>query len=210
MRAEQVKQGMSASRHCAGREPIATQIHEVVRGRLRYRSSWRRVAIVGVIAVLSYSARGRLYVNLTGSLPIGIYGKLAGVPERGDLVVACLPRAVASIALARGYVWAGNCPGKSAPIGKRVVATSGDTVTVSASGIAVNGVHIEHTMPVARDSRGRYIEHVASGRYVLGENELWLLSTHHALSFDSRYFGPVAVADVVSRVRPISLPARNR
>ena len=52
------------------------------------------------------------------------------------------------------------------------------------------------------------MDHMVRGRYVVGNDALWLLSTHHPLSFDSRYFGPIAVTDVLSRVRPLWLLQR--
>lgn len=195
---------MPATADVPERELIAWVKPVVGQGTVRCAlPHWRRVAVVGLVVIVSCTAHGMLYVNLTGSMPVGVYRKLAGVPQRGDLVVACLPIAVARLALARGYVWRGRCPGKAAPIGKKVVAKAGDTVRVSPSGIAVNGMPIENTTPIARDSRGRTIDRVASGIYVVGQNEIWLLSTYHPLSFDSRYFGPVAMTDVLSRVRPL-------
>jgi type IV secretory pathway protease TraF len=80
---------------------------------------------------------------------------------------------------------------------------SGDTVTVSAIGVEVNSALLQHTVAADRDSPGRTMDRVANGKYVVRENELWLLSTHHPLSFDSRYFGPIGMTDVLARVRPL-------
>jgi type IV secretory pathway protease TraF len=33
--------------------------------------------------------------------------------------------------------------------------------------------------------------------------ELWLFSPYHPLSFDSRYFGPIASVGVISRLVPV-------
>src|SRR5260370_38673677 len=69
-----------------------------------------------------------LRLNLTGSLPVGLYVISPSLPIRGALVLACLPAKVAAFAHARGYVRRGEeGPNGVAPIGKPVAATVGDT-----------------------------------------------------------------------------------
>jgi type IV secretory pathway protease TraF len=45
-----------------------------------------------------------LRLNLTGSLPVGLYLASHGVPGRGATVLVCLPSGVAAFAKVRGYV----------------------------------------------------------------------------------------------------------
>jgi conjugative transfer signal peptidase TraF len=155
-------------------------------------------------------AQGRVFVNVTGSMPIGLYRRLEGAPSRGDIVVACLPEAVARLALARKYVWRGQCPGEAAPIGKTVVAIAGDTVSMSVDGTSINGRLIPGSQPVARDSRGREMGHIAAGERVVETGQLWLMSTHNPLSFDSRYFGAIQASGVLARVQPLLMSGRFR
>src|SRR5688500_8031342 len=102
-----------------------------------------------------------------------------------------------------GYICTGSYADGSAPIGKRVAARHGDTVDVTAAGIAVNGRPIPNTRTLRTDSDGRSLPHLTHGRYLVSTDEVWLLSTHSTRSFDSRYFGPVRSDLIVNRVRPV-------
>ena len=133
---------------------------------------------------------------------MGLYLAARGAPARGRLVLVCLPRQVAAFARARGYVpRAGTCPGGVVPIGKRVVAIAGDTVTVAPSGLRVNGVLVPNSQALAADRKGRPLPQLAAGRYIVRRGTLWLLSSYSPFSFDSRYFGAVESADVRANIR---------
>src|SRR5438034_3432539 len=80
-------------------------------------------------AVVTWSAG--LRVNLSASMPVGLYRVSTGPAVRGVMVLACLPTDVAVFARSRGYVPSGSCPGATAPIGKVVLAMVGDTVEVT-------------------------------------------------------------------------------
>ena len=167
---------------------------------------WRRcIVLVGVsaLAAAAVEARRTLHINFTSSLPRGIYRSVNGPPSRGAMVLACLPPAVARFAHARGYVWRGDCPGGAAPVGKVVLAIAGDSVVVAAAGLSINGHRLPNTVALAHDSKGRPLGRVPSATYVVPSGELWLTSTYNPASFDSRYFGPVAVASVLSRIEPL-------
>jgi type IV secretory pathway protease TraF len=58
------------------------------------------------------------------------------------------------------------------------------------------------TLPQASDSHGRPLPRLSLGRYVVRGGELWLVG-RHTLSFDSRYFGPVASSGVLAVIRPV-------
>ncbi len=142
-----------------------------------------------------------LRLNLTSSLPIGVYLASGSAPVRGTLVLACLPPRVAAFARARGYVpRGGECPGGTVPVGKPVAAVKGDTVTVTPSGLFVNSVTVPNSEPLRSDRKGRPLPRLAAGRYVVGPGEFWVLSSYSRLSFDSRYFGAVSVGQVRARL----------
>lgn len=171
-------------------------------GRSQRRA--KRLVVVAVVALAATSAvRASVYLNLSRSLPIGLYRRIGGAPGRGDVVVACLPAPVGQFARARGYLWRGDCPGGAAPVGKRVLAVAGDTVAITYAGFVVNGTPVPNSRIVARDSRRRPLPHHPFGRYAVGAGEVWLFSPYHALSFDSRYFGPVRTRDILARIRPL-------
>ena len=162
-----------------------------------------------IVALAGTALAGLLAVHfglrfiLTPSLPRGIYRTIDGPLTRGAIVTACLPAGVTQMALERGYVWRGKCPGGAVPLGKLVLAVVGDTVVLSATGIVLNGTLIPNSRPLERDSRGRALEHYAYGAHVIKPSEFWLYSPYHTLSFDSRYFGPISSFEVVSRLIPV-------
>ena len=156
------------------------------------------VTLAGLLAV-----HFGLRFMVTPSLPLGVYRTIDGPPTRGAIVMACLSESAARLALERGYLWRGGCPGGVVPLGKLVLAAAGDTITLGAEGIAVNRRAVPNSRPRERDSQGRPLEHYPYGSRVLAPGELWLFSPYHPLSFDSRYFGPVASSDVISRLAPV-------
>jgi conjugative transfer signal peptidase TraF len=156
------------------------------------------------VALLAVTRLAGLRLNLTGSLPVGLYVEASGEPTRGTLVLVCLPPAVAAFARARGYVPRGGaCPGSVVPIGKRVLATAGDTVAVTPTGLMLNGVPIPNSRPLGTDRKGRRLPRLAVGLYAVGHGELWAVSSYSPFSFDSRYFGAVKVSEVQCRLRPL-------
>jgi len=135
---------------------------------------------------------------------VGLYAAAGGAPVRGALVLVCLPPEVAAFARARGYVpQGGACPGSVVPIGKPVVAIAGDTVAVTPTGLMVNGAPVPNSRALVTDRKGRPLPRPPGGRYLVGQDELWVLSSYSRLSFDSRYFGAVRVSEVRTRLRPL-------
>ena len=150
-------------------------------------------------------------LNLTGSLPLGLYRTVAGPPVRGSLVLFCLPPRIAAFAQARGYVPCGGaCPGGVFPVGKPVLALPGDTVTVTASGLVMNGALVPNSLALATDHRGRRLPRLASGPQVVRPGSVWVVSSYARMSFDSRYFGAVPIAAVHAYLRPVWTAAPER
>ena len=176
----------------------------------------RRVSRLGwwfgsPLAVLAACWCAGLRLNLTGSLPVGLYLESRASPVRGAIVLTCLPPAVTAFALERGYVpRGGTCPDGALPVGKPVLAMSGDTVTVMPTGLLVNGAPVPNSQPLEADSKGRPLPRLAVGRHVVGPGELWILSSHSRLSFDSRYFGAVQAGQVRAGLRRLWTTGSNR
>ncbi len=168
-------------------------------------------ALGSVLLLLVAGSIAGFRLNLTGSMPLGLYRAVPGPLVRGSLVLLCLPPHVAAFARARGYVPRGGmCPGGILPVGKPVLALPGDTVTVTATGLRVNGVPVPNSMGLATDHRGRPLPRLPPGSQVVRPGTLWVVSGYARMSFDSRYFGPVAVAAVRSYLRPVWTAAPDR
>ncbi len=150
-----------------------------------------------------------LFYNTTASLPRGLYiARKAGTLQVGDLVRVCIPPEAASEALARAYLMPGSCPSGAAAVGKLVAALEGDTVRVDTLGVRVRGQLLPKSAPQALDSHGRAVQQ-ATGQVVLGPGECFVVSTLDALSYDSRYFGPVTCKPPHVVLRPLGKRARR-
>jgi conjugative transfer signal peptidase TraF len=154
------------------------------------------------LALLAVGWLVGLRLNLTGSLPVGLYLASRTTLVRGVIVLTCLPPDVAAFAKARGYVPAGGgCPGGVVPVGKPILAIQGDTITVTLRGLLVNRVLVPNSQPLELDRKGRPLPRLSVGTYVVAPGELWVLSPHSRFSFDSRYFGAVQAAQVRASLR---------
>lgn len=159
-----------------------------------------------LLGTLAMARVAGLRVNATPSMPLGLWRVAqAEAPLRhGQIVTVCPPDTPAiREAARRGYIPAGNCPGNYEPLVKPVVAIAGDRVTLSAGGVAVNDELLASTARLAEDSAGRPLESMAAGTYRVAPGEVWILSAHHPRSFDSRYFGPVPVKNILGEARPL-------
>jgi conjugative transfer signal peptidase TraF len=187
--------------------------HFLKNGRMtkivRRGAGWGGRLIV-VCAVMLVLLRGLLAgvralgyeVNFSRSMPIGLYAVTQDSLYRGQMVAACLPAAVATFGRARGYLGAGECEDGSAPVLKRIVAMEGDAVEVRQEGVWVNGHPVTHSAVRAHDPKGRELPRQKNGVYLIPPGELLLMGTD-PLSWDGRYFGPVAVGNVVATAQMV-------
>lgn len=169
----------------------------------RYLPSWLVGLGVALVTLAGVAHHMGIRVNLTDSIPRGLYRVVNRPPIRGSIVLVCLPRQAADLGRARGYIPSGTCGNGGAPVGKPIVAMRGDTVQVLARGVAVNGTLLSNSAPLARDSKGRSLPRLQMATHVLTADEVWLLSSHSARSYDSRYFGAVAASRVVARIEAL-------
>lgn len=168
----------------------------------RQRELLAAALLLGPVVLLYGCWLEGVRINLTGSLPVGLYAVTRGAAAHGSLVLVCLPAPTAEWARSRGYIPRGaSCPGRTMPVGKPVFALPGDVVTVTDSGLLLNGRLAPNTRPLLSDSRGRPLLRLPEGRYTVGPGEMWVVSQYSPLSFDSRYFGAVPIGNVRARVR---------
>lgn len=141
--------------------------------------------------------------TLTPSIPVGLYQYTDEPLRTGRLATFCPPETAAEFALHRGYLRGGPCPGGVEPLGKYILAMAGDTVSITADGVRVNGQVVPRSAVYYRDRMGRELPHYPFGKHIVGEDSLFMFSGHHPRSFDSRYFGPIPSASVVSTAKPL-------
>jgi len=128
-----------------------------------------------------------LRVNLTPSLPKGMYALCPGTPGKGDFVVFCLQGEFADLARERGYLESGSCPSGLRPLLKIVAGLPGDAIP---GDLAVRSV----------DSQGRAMPSVLPEGII--PSGMALLLADHPGSFDSRYFGLVPL-EKLQRVKAV-------
>lgn len=168
-----------------------------------------RVAVgccIGALAGIGAAWASGIRINTTPSMPRGLWQvSRTAVVGRGDAVVVCTPPGLASdIGRARGYIGPGACPGGTGPLLKIVVAVAGDAVAVWPRGLAVNGAQIPATARLVRDKAGRELPALPVGTYAVSPGAAWV-TTPAADSWDSRYWGPVRLADVLGVAHPVAV-----
>ena len=156
----------------------------------------------GALALALAAELAGLRLNDSPSMPTGIYVRTSSASS-ASLVVFCPPEPFARLSAERGYRSRGNCPDGADPLAKPIVARTGETVDLSAAGMAVNGRLLQNTAPLATDTGGRPLSHWPFGKYVVAAGSVWVASSYSPRSFDSRYFGPVNVSQVREHVRPL-------
>lgn len=158
-------------------------------------------AIVAATVSVSFASVFGIRINTSYSLPMGLYVRTSD--PRASLIEFCPEGRYAVESSERGYRTSGFCPDGAVPLLKPVVAKPGETVEMSASGIAVNGHQLPQTAPVAKDRLGRPLRPWPSGRYTVAEGTVWVASSYNRGSYDSRYMGPIPARLTRSRLKPL-------
>jgi len=143
-------------------------------------------------------------INLTPSMPLGVWKESRAI-DRGSYIAACLApdSGAAQLAVERGYLPAGQCPGGLAPLLKQIVAIPGDTVTLTDVQVWINDVLLSGSRALSEDSAGRPLVPFPRGTYRVPPGEYWLFATNLPQSFDSRYFGPVPESSILTSLVPV-------
>lgn len=176
-------------------------IHHVV--RMLVHACLRPIGVAALATVLGLTGLNvwfahsdtRFVVNVTGSLPLGLYRitALQGAPKVGDLVLSCLPQHAQVFARDHGLdvggdpYHLGGCPGDFAAVLKYVVAVAPAHVIVDDAGVRIDGALVAHSQPLTRLQNGIALPRPAP--LVLHAGQAFVLAPA-GHSFDSRYWGP--------------------
>ncbi|MGH8672629.1 MAG: S26 family signal peptidase [Burkholderiales bacterium] len=143
-----------------------------------------------------WRAPSLIIYNHSPSVPLGFYWLYRDGAQRpiarGDYVLFVPPPAVRELMLGRGWLGADQF------LLKPVAALAGDRVCVEEKRVWIGA----NSYPLrGTDSKGRTLPHSTyCGN--LKAQELFVLSPI-ANSFDSRYYGPLRVRDVIARAAPL-------
>jgi conjugative transfer signal peptidase TraF len=153
------------------------------------------LGLAALLMPLVIPNRVQLVYNPSDSVPRGWYHIVpADALQVGSLVLARLPASAAALAAQRGYLPSG------VPLLKRIAAMAPQRVCVDGNAVRIDEVVVAAVRPA--DGQGRPLSVWQQCRR-LARGELFLLSSTHPASFDSRYFGPVRASDVIGSAQPI-------
>lgn len=160
-------------------------------------------ALMIASSLLLQRAAPFVLINISKSLPRGVYLRKYSSISVGDLVVVCA-ESISSLRWItdRKYTGPGGCVDGTAPLLKPVAAMGPSHVVTTPKGVTINGKAIKGSTPIDTDSRGNRLP-AFRGETFLQDDQLYLLSTQHVLSLDSRYFGPVPKQAVRMIVTPL-------
>ncbi|MCZ7450261.1 conjugative transfer signal peptidase TraF [Agrobacterium rhizogenes] len=164
------------------------------------------VALLLPATVLALGLAG-FRVNITPSKPLGLWRiRALDRPVRiGDLVFICpSENSVIREAWSRGYLRRGLCPGGIAPLIKTVAATAGQVIEIT-SIVTIDGRVLSHSGVALKDGQGRNI--VPHGGGAIPDGTVYLHSEFPG-SFDSRYFGPLPVDNILGLAQEVFTYAR--
>ena len=165
------------------------------------RALFTGASLLGVAGLLGLAGAR---VNTSRSIALGLYWSSDRPARKGEYVLLCPPQTgVIEEARRRGYLGAGFCPGGHGYMMKRILAAEGDSVTIDADGVRVDGALLPFSAPLAVDLAGRSMPRLRIDRYVLRASEVLLMSDVSRTSFDGRYFGPVSRMQIRTVIVPV-------
>ncbi len=150
------------------------------------------VAVIATTAEIVFPPKPVIFYNPSPSSKIGFY-KISKekAPKLGVQVAAFAPEWARRMADERGYL------PYDYPLIKSVLAVEGDRVCYHKTGVSVPDGSVVSVQ--VRDRQGREMP-VKSGCVVLKADEYFLISPGVQAGFDSRYFGPVSIENILGRV----------
>jgi len=150
------------------------------------------IFMMGVIGIaLLFVALG-FRINLTNSIPVGLYRIINKDNIKNSFVIFCPDnRPAFRLAMERGYISSGLCLDGYGYLMKKVIAIQNDIVSVTHEGVFVNQALIPFSQPKTSDDEDHKLPQWRVRDYQLKENEFLTLTSQSEWSFDGRYYGIV-------------------
>lgn len=145
--------------------------------------------------LLSVAALSGVRVNTSPSMPKGLWLEIPYDPAKplhaGDVVAVCLEPTPET----KRFVGPGSCANGLEPVLKTVGAAPGDIVEVTDTAVTVNHGSAYLILPA--------LPGCPVGTYPVQPKQVWLLSDHTPLSYDSRYFCWLDHSKIVHQGKPL-------
>ncbi|HAU4231589.1 TPA: conjugative transfer signal peptidase TraF [Legionella pneumophila] len=167
-------------------------------------SAFTSIFLISLIVLATLFHGMGFRINLTESIPIGLYRITSADPIKNTYVIFC-PDDRESFRLARnrGYIDHGlYCDGYGYLM-KKVVAVSGDILSVTKKGVFVNHILIPHSKPKLQDGMKRALPQLQVMNYQLQKDEVMTMTNQSEWSFDGRYYGLVHTGQIKGMITPI-------
>lgn len=167
-------------------------------------SAFMATCLISIIAAgLLFHAMG-FRINLTESIPVGLYRITSVDTIKNTYVIFCPDdRPSFKLAMDRGYIDHGlNCGGYGYLM-KKVVAVSGDILSVTFEGVFVNQTLIPFSKPKLADGMDRTLPQWQVMNYPLQKDEVMTMTNQSEWSFDGRYYGLVRKEQIKGMITPI-------
>jgi len=158
------------------------------------------LGFIALVIVAGYF--GGLRINTTPSEPLGIWriARLDRPVELGDSLFICPPLSTEmKKARSRGYLRFGLCRGGIAPLIKTVAALPGQVVDIGQV-VRIDGKVLAHSRVLSSDRERRQLTPYLGGKLRAGEV---YLHSDFSGSFDSRYFGPLPISNILGLAQEV-------
>lgn len=153
------------------------------------------IGLAALLMPLAVPHRTQIVYNPSHSVLRGWYRIVSADALQVDsIVLARLPPPAAALAAQRDYLPAGI------PLLKRIGAIAPQRVCMDGVSVRIDDVVVAAVKRA--DGHGRPLSAWPQCRR-LAHGELFLLSSTNPASFDSRYFGPIRVSDVIGSAHPL-------
>lgn len=181
---------------------MTNQAQRVATTGLARRAPFLLSALGFVALVTTAGFLGGLRINTTPSEPLGIWriARLDRPVELGDLLFICPPLSTEiKEARSRGYLRFGLCHGGIAPLIKTVAALPSQVVDIGEV-VRIDGKVLAHSRVLSTDGKHRQLKPYAGGKVRAGEV---YLHSDFSGSFDSRYFGPLPISNILGLAQEV-------
>lgn len=158
--------------------------------KIRYSFFRRWMVFWGMVCLFSLAFYfSGIFFIFESSMPMGVYKKSEGLPAAGDMALVKLSPKWSRFATDRKYVTLDFFGDYERQTLKYVRAGEGDSVSISPSGVVVNGLLLNKSEQMEEDSKGREMPYLAMKEIILKEGEFIVVSGDNDKGFDSRYYG---------------------
>jgi len=171
--------------------------------RLAIFSTALLIITLSLFTLIYSIKKGQFILNTTSSFPLGLY-KITHKEhyQKGDLVSFCAtPSPTIEKMIREGYTQPNpNCPNHTPQLLKKIMALEDDNVTIESS-VKINNQPLKNSHIFRKDSRGNLLHIQPSQKIKRGF--FWAMSDYNEKSYDSRYFGQVALKNIIGLATPV-------